>query len=636
MALGFTALYSRAVTTTTSTAAGPALDRLPLATRQDGTYPRPQRLRERWATLDGPWEFRHDDADTGLADGWATGLGESRSIAVPFPPESPASGIGEPGFHPVVWYARTIRPADLAAAGVSDAAPRVLLHFGAVDYRATVWVDGALVGEHEGGHTPFTLDVTAHLAVRTGGGDAEHLLVVRAEDDPHDLTQPRGKQDWHEDAHAIWYRRTTGIWQTVWLEAVPVTSVDHLRWLPAGPSAVDLTVRFRGPLAPGSRVRVALRFDERDEDLGTVEVTTVRSTPTVDLTVPIARQRNGQAEDELTWSPEKPRLVDAVVSLHDADGGLVDAVSSYVGIRRVGVGDGAFLLNGYPYDVRSVLNQGYWPDSHLTAPSADALRREVELVKELGFNACRIHQKIEDPRFLFWADRLGVLVWGETPGAYEFSSVAVARLTREWIDVVDRDVSHPSIVTWVPFNESWGIQHVADDPAQQAYSRALTDLTRALDPSRPVISNDGWEQQNTDIVTVHDYEGDGAALARSYADAAARERLVAGTGPSGRRQLVGGWADAGQPVMLTEFGGVNYQPDAARADGWGYTSAEDGDDWVARVTALYDAVRASDVLAGSCWTQLTDTMQETNGLLTAAREPKVATERIRRAVTGER
>jgi beta-galactosidase/beta-glucuronidase len=494
-----------------------------------------------------------------------------------------------------------------------------------------VWVDGAFVGEHEGGHTPFTLDVTAHLA-----DDAEHLLVVRAEDDPHDLTQPRGKQDWHEDAHAIWYRRTTGIWQTVWLEAVPATSVEHLRWLPAGPAAVDLTVRLRGPVAAGTRVRVALRFDERDEDLGTVEVTTVRTTSAVDVSVPLARQRNGQAEDELTWSPERPRLVDAVVSLHDADGATLDAVSSYLGVRSLGVGDGAFLLNGYPYDVRSVLNQGYWPESHLAAPSAAALRREAELIKELGFNACRIHQKIEDPRFLYWADRLGILVWGETPGAYEFSPVAVQRLTREWTEAVDRDVSHPSIVTWVPFNESWGIQHVADDPAQQAYSRALTDLTRALDPSRPVISNDGWEQQNTDILTVHDYEGDGAVLARRYADDDARARVVGGIAPSGRRQLVGGWSDAGQPVMLTEFGGVNYQPGDQRADGWGYTAAQDGDDWVARVTALYDAVRASGFLAGSCWTQLTDTMQETNGLLTADREPKVPVERIRRAVTGER
>ncbi|WP_233159835.1 glycoside hydrolase family 2 protein [Pseudonocardia sp. MH-G8] len=605
------------------------LPALPLASRQDGSYPRPQMMRTAWADLDGTWSFRHDDADAGLTAGFTTGLPEAQDITVPYPPESAASGIAEPGFHRVVWYARTITADDLAAAGRSEAAPLVLLHFGAVDYRALVWIDGRFVGEHEGGHTPFTFDVTALVA-----GGSEHVLVVRAEDDPHDLTQPRGKQDWHEDAHAIWYQRTTGIWQTVWLEAVPATSIAHVQWLPAGPTAVDLAVRLRGRAAPGTRVRVALRFDERHEDLAAIDVDAPAGATVLHVTVPVTRQRNGQAEDELTWSPERPRLVDATVALHDAGGRTVDAVSSYLGIRSVGVARGSFLLNGRPYDVRSVLNQGYWPDSHLAAPSRDALRREVELIKELGFTACRIHQKIEDPRFLFWADRLGLLVWGETPGAYEFSATAVQRLTREWMEAVDRDASHPSIVTWVPFNESWGIQHVADDPAQQAYSRALTDLTRALDPTRPVISNDGWEQQNSDIITVHDYEGDGEALARTYADEQARDRLLTGMGPAGRRILVADAPDRGQPVMLTEFGGITFQPADRRDDGWGYTAADDAQDWIARITALYDGIRASSFLTGSCYTQLTDTMQETNGLLTADREPKAPIEQIRQAVRG--
>ncbi|GAA1325543.1 glycoside hydrolase family 2 TIM barrel-domain containing protein [Pseudonocardia xinjiangensis] len=601
-----------------------------MASRQDGTYPRPQMMRSAWADLDGTWSFRHDDADSGLGAQWHTGLPEAREITVPFPPESVASGIAEPGFHPVVWYARTITGDDLAAAGRSEPAPVVLLHFGAVDYRARVWIDGRFVGEHEGGHTPFTFDVTALVA----DGDS-HVLVVRAEDDPHDLTQPRGKQDWREDAHAIWYRRTTGIWQTVWLEAVPATSIEHVQWLPAGLTGVDLTVRLRGRVAAGTRLRVALRFDERDEDLATIDVDVAEGATSVQVPVPVRRQRNGQAEDELTWSPEHPRLVDATVSMHDAGGCVVDAVGSYLGIRTVGVGRGAFLLNGRPYDVRSVLNQGYWPDSHLAAPSRAALRREVELIKDLGFTGCRIHQKIEDPRFLYWADRLGLLVWGETPGAYEFSATAVQRLTREWMDAVDRDASHPSIVTWVPFNESWGIQRISEDRAQQAYSRALTDLTRALDPTRPVVSNDGWEQQNSDIITVHDYEGDGAVLARTYADESARERLLAGMGPAGRRILLDGSEDLGQPVMLTEFGGIDYQPTGRRENGWGYTAAADVEDWIARITALYDGIRASTFLAGSCYTQLTDTMQETNGLLTADREPKAPIQQIRGAVLGQ-
>jgi beta-galactosidase/beta-glucuronidase len=602
---------------------------LPVATRQDGSYPRPQSMRASWANLDGTWSFRHDDADVGVAEGWAGGFGDAQEIVVPFPPESEASGIAEPGFHRVVWYSRTITAADLAEAGRSDRAPRVLLHLGAVDYRARVWIDGSFVGEHEGGHTPFSFDVTEHVA-----GDAEHTVVVRAEDDPHDATQPRGKQDWHEAPHAIWYHRTTGIWQTVWLEAVPDVSIRALRWVPVDHAHVSLGIALRGRAPAGSRVRVALRWEEGDEDLGTIEVTVPTETDVVDLVVPVVRQAHGQAEDELQWSPEKPRLVDATVTLLSPAGEPADAVASYLGLRTVATDRGSFLLNDRPYDVRSVLDQGYWPQSHLAAPSYDAHRQEVELIKELGFTAARMHQKVEDPRFLFWADRLGLLVWGEAPNAYEFSATAVQRLMREWMDAVERDISHPSIVTWVPVNESWGVQQVPSDPRQQAYTRALADVTRALDGSRPVISNDGWEHTSSDIVSIHDYEGDGSVLAGTYADDAARERLLSTMGPGGRRILVDGVAYEGQPVMLTEFGGVDFQPGGPREDGWGYTAAVDGDDWIARITGLYDAIRMSRILAGSCYTQLTDTMQETNGLLTADRVPKADIARIRRAVTG--
>ncbi|MFZ7088871.1 glycoside hydrolase family 2 protein [Curtobacterium sp. RRHDQ10] len=616
-------------------------ERLPLASQQDGTYPRPQLVRAAWTNLDGTWSFRHDDADVGVEQGWSGGFDEPRDIVVPFPPESRASGVEEPGFHPVVWYARTITAEHLDQAGRSDSAPRVLLHFGAVDYRATVWIDGVYVGEHEGGHTPFSFDVTRLVTTADGGATPDgvaaggHVLVVRAEDDPHDVTQPRGKQDWHEHPHAIWYHRTTGIWQTVWLEAVPTVSIQRLRWTPVDHRSMALGVVLQGGKAPaGSRVRVELRWEERGEHLGTVEVALGAASDVVDLVVPVARQANGQAEDELHWTPERPRLVDATVSLIGAQDLPIDAVASYFGLRSVAVDRGAFLLNDRPYDVRSVLNQGYWPESHLAAPSYAAHRREVELIKELGFTAARLHQKIEDPRFLYWADRLGLLVWGEAPNAYEFSPRAVQRLVREWMDAVERDVSHPSIVTWVPVNESWGVQHVPQDRAQQAYTRALADVTRALDETRPVISNDGWEHTASDIVTVHDYEGDGRALAGNYADDAARTRLMTGAGPADRRIMVDGAVDTGQPVMLTEFGGVDYQPGTTRADGWGYTVAADGADWITRISALYDAVRASSFLAGSCYTQFTDTLQETNGLLTADREPKVPIEQIRRAVTG--
>lgn len=607
-----------------------------VASVQDGSYPRPQMLRAEWCNLDGAWSFRHDDDDEGLAEGWSHGFSSDHRIEVPYPPESAASDIADPGFHPVVWYSRQIGTEDLTTAGYGSDRPRILLHFGAVDYRAQVWVDGRFVGEHEGGHTPFTFDIS-HL-VRSGRAEdstsRRHTIVLRAEDDPHDVSQPRGKQDWHESPHAIWYRRTTGIWQTVWLEAVPATYIAHLRWVQEGPAAVTASLQLKGPIPAGAAVRVKLRWEERDEDLATASLLVSSTLQRVEVSVPVARQANGQAERELTWSPERPRLLDAQIVLSDGEGNDVDVVASYLGLRTVGVDHGSFLLNNRPYNVRSVLNQGYWPQSHLAAPSYDAHRQEVELIKALGFNATRIHQKIEDPRFLYWADRLGLLVWGEAPGAYEFSPIAIQRLMWEWMSAVERDSSHPSIVTWVPANESWGIQHVASSPAQQAYSRALADITRALDPSRPVISNDGWEHQNSDIISVHDYEGDGAVLARTYADDAARARLVGGIGPAGRRILVGGARDQGQPIMLTEFGGIDYQVGPRREDGWGYSAVADGAEWIARITSLYDAIRASSFLAGSCYTQLTDTMQETNGLLTEDRAPKMSIDQLRAAITG--
>ncbi|HEY9290516.1 MAG TPA: glycoside hydrolase family 2 TIM barrel-domain containing protein [Microlunatus sp.] len=618
------------------------------ASQQDGSYPRPQLLRPDWTDLTGTWSFRYDDGDLGLTAGWQRGLPDQPagpdSIVVPFPPESVASGIGDTDFHPIVWYARNFGEAELVQAGPAElsrtgsATGRTVLHFGAVDYYAQVWLNGQYLGDHEGGNTPFSFDITDALV------DGDQLLVVRAYDDPHDLTQPRGKQDWHRDPHAIWYHRTTGIWQPVWLERVPATSIAELAFIPdLADASVRMTATIRGPIPAGAAIRAVLDFE--GEQLAELNFGVDRSK--IDITIPLARQRNGQGYDELIWSPEQPRLVDAVVQLLDTDAQQLDAANSYLGLRSVAIGGGHFLLNERPYDVRSVLNQGYWPDTHLAAPSIQTLRREVELIKELGFNATRIHQKIEDPRFLFWADKLGLLVWGEIANAYEFSFDAVRRLVNEWTEAVRRDLSHPSVVTWVPINESWGVQHNPHSSEQQAYQRTLADLTRSLDPSRPVLSNEGWEHQNSDIIGIHDYQQDAAVLAETYAGLDDRQALLSGIGPAGRRimianttsgadQLVssGVPGDHGQPIMLTEFGGISYAPEDAPERHWGYSAVTDSDDYRARLTALYDAVRASRLLSGSCYTQFTDTLQETNGLLTARREPKLPMSELRKAILG--
>ena len=609
---------------------------LPRGTEQDGTHPRPQQLRAAWRDLSGEWEFAVDGADEGLDAHWYLGAAGQfdRKIVVPFPPESPASGVGITDLH-VVWYRRRLTDDDLAVAGLGTQGERLLVHLGAVDHRADVWLAGHHLGRHDGGQTPFALDAT--MALDRARADGVPLdLVVRAEDDRLDVAQPRGKQDWRVEPHSIWYHRTTGIWQPVWLEAVPRLHLEDVVWetdVPDG--SVVLTARLSVP--PRRDVTLGVRLQLGDELLaeGTVRVLD----QDVRLRVDVAGQANGQQYEELLWSPERPTLVDGAVVLHDGDapgGPVLDAVSSYLGVRSVAAVDGHFWLNDRPYRLRSVLEQGYWPDTHLAAPSVDALRAEVQLIKDLGFNSARVHQKAEDPRFLFWADKLGLTVWAETANAYAYSPRSVELLTREWLALVRRDRSHPSIVTWVPLNESWGVQHGSHEVPQQHYGLALAHLTRALDRTRPVVSNDGWEHTDSDIWTIHDYAERGDELRLRYGTPQAVRELLDGVGPAGRRIRLSDAApvvERGQPVMLTEFGGVSWA--GGRDDAWGYSTASSAEDFAARLGDLLAAAREAAPLAGFCWTQLTDTGQETNGLLHADRRPKLPVEQLRRLVTGE-
>ncbi|MFE9958091.1 sugar-binding domain-containing protein [Micromonospora sp. NPDC005299] len=593
-------------------------------TDQTALHPRPQLVRDRWTDLCGEWEFAFDDDDRGLADSWydAGAAAFAQTIVVPYPPESKLSGIGDTGFHPVVWYRRTFDAAPPAAG------ERLLLHFGAVDYRTTVWVNGALVGSHTGGQTPFTFDLTGVLT-----NARPQTVVVRAEDQPTDVSQPRGKQDWRAEPHGIFYDRTTGIWQPVWLEPVPDTHVSELHWTPDLPACrVGVELRLNRPVRRPVTVEVGLRHGA--EELARHWVTVTDEVAVFDVAVPAMRHQ--MSRDALLWSPESPTILDAEVTVSDCDGRAVDRVTSYLGLRSAGFRDGRFLLNGRPYYLRLVLEQGYWPESHLAAPDADALRAEVELIKALGFNGARIHQKVEDPRFLYWCDRLGLLVWGEMANAYEFSHRAMERLVPEWLDVVRRDRSHPCIVTWVPLNESWGVADIVTEPDRQHYASALYHLTKALDPSRPAISNDGWELVETDIFGVHDYSPLGDDLRERWGGPDAVRRMLHGPGPGRRKVLLRGPGDpahdGGQPVVITEFGGLSYAPKAGQK--WfGYGTVTSPDELLAAFTDIVSALLDSTEVAGFCYTQLTDTLQERNGLVDEYRKPKLPLERIREVLT---
>ena len=571
--------------------------------------------RAEWISLNGEWDFAIDPQ--GLIEGPSTVLWDRR-IVVPFSPETPASRIADTGFYRAVWYRREFETPRL------DEDDRLILHFGAVDYEAKVWINGKLACEHTGGYTPFHADITACLL--PGGAQT---IEVRAFDDPSDLAKPRGKQDWQLHPHSIWYPRTTGIWQTVWLERVPASHIGHIAWT----SSVDaweigLDAFIAGPVREGLKLNVHLHVGDLLVANDTYQVVAGEVHRGIGLSDPgIDDYRN-----DLLWTPSTPTLIYAELRLLDAGNRVIDSALSYTALRSVSIQGDRFCLNGRPYYLRLVLDQGYWPESGLTAPDDDALRHDVEMAKLMGFNGVRKHQKIEDPRYLYWADVLGLVVWEEMPSAYRFTRDSIERLTREWEDAMRRDSSHPCIISWVPFNESWGVPDLPDSPSQRHYVQALYHLTKTLDRTRPVIGNDGWESVATDIIGIHDYDDQPERIARRYggdetAQLFKRER------PAGRILMLDSKGPSDQPIMLTEFGGIAYSREPGT---WGYTRTESAQQFAEKYAALLTTVRSLTLFAGFCYTQFADTYQEANGLLYADRTPKIPLEDIALATRGTR
>ncbi|HUR35149.1 MAG TPA: glycoside hydrolase family 2 TIM barrel-domain containing protein [Vicinamibacterales bacterium] len=577
-------------------------------------YPRPQLRRSHWYSLNGPWDFAFDDArlwNEPAAVRW------SHQINVPFAPETPASGIARTEFLRACWYRR------LCQLEPRTADERWILHFGAVDYSATVWVNDVYAGEHEGGYTPFEFDITDLV-------QGEHFeIVVRAEDDPHDLTKPRGKQDWQLEAHSIWYPRTTGIWQTVWLETVPASRIARVAYSPdLGRWEIGVEAWLGGVRRSDARLSVKLHSGTTLLAADTYQVVSGEVHRGVALSDPgIDDSRN-----ELLWSPHAPNLISVEMELWGERGDLLDRIDSYTALRAVAAEGDRFLLNGRPYLLRMVLDQGYWPEGGVTAPDDAALKRDVQLARQMGFNGVRKHQKIEDPRYLYWADTLGLLVWEEMPSAYRFTPEAVERLSREWTAVIRRDYSHPSIVTWVPVNESWGVPNLPSNARERHYVQALYHLTKTLDPTRPVIGNDGWESVATDIVGIHDYDDNPGRIAKRYRADDVLPRLFKRERPGGRVLMLEGTHNVEVPLMLTEFGGIALSRDTPQA--WGYSTAATAEEFADRYECILTVVRNLALLAGFCYTQFADTYQEANGLLYADRTAKVPLHRIAAATSG--
>lgn len=577
-------------------------------------HPRPDFMRDTFFNLNGEWQFAFDDENAGLREDWQRpGRALPMAITVPFAYQAKLSGIGPTDeIHPILWYRRAFTvPEEMAG-------KRVLLRFGAVDYACRVYVNGDMVGTHEGGYSPFGFDITDALV------EGENDLCLRVEDAP-DCTQPRGKQYWARGLMGCWYTPVSGIWQTVYLEAAGERRFTKIHAVPdIDRHMFTAEIALNAAPEPGTRVELDVSYGGAVCRQVSATIDDRRASVPVDLIV------RGSLDAVRLWWPSDPALYDLEVRLVK-DGEVLDRVRTYFGMRKVAVKRGKVYLNNRPVYQRLVLDQGYWPDSLLTPPHDDAIRRDVELTLALGYNGARKHQKVEDPRYYYWADRLGLMVWGEIPSAYEYSDETARRLSDTLADFIDRDFNHPSLICWVPLNESWGVQEIYTDPRQQETARMLYHQAKALDGTRLCGSNDGWEQAQTDICGLHDYAASGETLARHFRD----RGEVEAHGCDSRACYVQGHAPTGDEAFLvTEYGGIAFsnvglQGELGGMQTWGYhDKVTSPDRFFERFAALTKAIREIPYCQGYCYTQLTDVMQEVNGILTPDRKPKVDMKRF--------
>jgi len=559
-------------------------------------YPRPQMVRPDWQNLNGKWQFEFDHGNSGKwrdlhkADAGKFDL----TINVPFVPQSKLSGIEHLDFFTCCWYRRKFTPDKSWC--IKDG--RILLHFGAVDFVAEVWVNEKLVGMHRGGYTPFVFDITDSVT------DGENLLVVRAYDDGHDKMQYTGKQIYfHYDNKACWYPRCNGIWQTVWLEYVPNTYIKQLKMTPdVDNEKLDVTVTLN-KWSSGAIVNATVTTPT-----GEVTVGAKATGSACTFSIPVPKPR--------LWSLDDPYLYDVTFTVGK------DSVVSYFGMRKVEIVGYAVHLNDKPVYQRLVLDQGFYRDGIITAPSDDVLRRDVELGLEAGFNGARLHMKVFEPGTLYWADKLGYLVWGEFPnwGMEEGDPASLNSMLPGWIESVNRDYNSPALVGWCPFNETRP-NRVAE------VFETFYDVTRAIDPIRPIIDTSGYvHSSKTDIFDVHDYDQNVESFRKRY------EGLASGEGEIFQHKHCVGYA--GQPYFVSEYGGIFWDIGLTEKDDWGYgENPKSIEEFYARLEGLTDVLLENDKMCAFCYTQLTDVFQEKNGIYSFDREVKFDMDRVRKIFT---
>lgn len=581
-------------------------------------YPRPQFVRKEWENLNGTWDFGFDDACVGETEKWFETFRDKMQIQVPFTYETKFSGIGDETRHDNIWYHRTIQ-----VDGAKLESNHYIVHFEGSDFVTKLWVNGQYVGSHKGGYARFSFDIT-HLVV-----DGENDLTVKVEDS-FDTQQPRGKQRWLPKSSSCWYVHTTGIWKTVWAEYVPKVSLTHVKMTP---NFKDYFMELEVDIdAPEERLGANLLLETVVSFNGDVvnRTLTALTSQHISASINVAVRVGGRGWYPKMWTPDVPNLYDVEFRIIENDI-VLDEVGSYFAMREIRIDGSNILLNGRPLYQRLILDQGYWKDSHLTPPSEEALIEDIDKIHAMGYNGLRIHQKTEDERFLYWCDVKGMLVWSEVAAAYRYSDYAVAEFTAEWLEIVRQNYNHPCIITWVPFNESWGINNVKNKRKEQHFTEAIYHLTKSIDEYRPVIVNDGWEHTVSDIITLHDYEASGEILKKRYIEYK-DEILAAKVYPLlVRATFADGFEYKGQPVIISEFGGIAFNNEDA---GWGYGGKVNGkEDFIQRFDCITTAIKELPYVCGYCYTQVTDVQQEINGLMDMDRNFKIDPEIIKEVNT---
>ena len=561
-------------------------------------YPRPHFRREKWQSLNGEWDFDFGEKDV-------KNLSLNKKIIVPFSYQYEDSGINDKGMQDIVWYRRKFIISD------ENRSRYALLCFNAADYETDIWINGYHVKNHIGGFTPFHIDITKYLIA------GENEIAVRCKD-TFETTFPRGKQSWTGEQFTCFYYPNSGIWQSVWIEYFDEDCIDRY----ALKSDIDKK-RISGYIDTlyglAQEMEITLKWKNKILKKQRLTLDGKRT----DFSISLANEAFDFSR--LLWSVDHPNLISVEFELLKEDK-VMDKAYSRIGLRKISIDEyGKICLNDRPLFQRLILDQGYWEESGLTPPSIEALKKDIELAKAMGFNGARKHQKVEDPYFYYYAEELGFLVWCEMPSAYTFREVEVQAITREWQDIVNYTKNFTSVIVYVPLNESWGVQEIKTDQAQQTFAKSLYYLTKSLDDSRLVSTNDGFETiEDSDILGIHDYD-----IKKKEEFTIKYEGNYNGMHPQGFALFADKQKYLGQPVLLTEFGGIAFINDS-KENIWGYgREAEDENELCLRINELIQGISETE-FQGYCYTQLCDVQQEANGLLYADRTPKVPLEQLKK------